>query len=418
MKPSLILAVLAAATTFAAAQGSLTPPPGAPAPVMKTLDQVEPRTDLQNAPAAAVNKADPNYEYVINQSGSYYLSGEIIASKAGAVLINAAGVTLDLNGFRISRGATTGRGVSIGAAADNSLVRNGTIRGFDYGVYTDSSGGNYPKNCTVSHLRVSGSAGGGIFMGGAALIENCLVTQVSGTGMNIGIYGGPGSNIQRCVAGENTVHYAIYGGDGSAISDCTSYKNNCNFGIIAAQGSVLSNCNASYNTGNLGSSRGIFVSNNARAFNCVATGNTSSVTLTSSTGIGIDGATGSTIESCRANSNSGDGIRVSADCVVIGSSASLNGPSSADAAGIHATGQGNRIENNSVNGNDRGIDVDDIRNMVFRNTAKANGTNFDIVPNNVCGAVMNRTAPASAAILGNSGASSTGTTDPLANFAH
>jgi hypothetical protein len=32
------------------AQGSLTPPPGAPAPTMKTLDQIEARTPISSAP--------------------------------------------------------------------------------------------------------------------------------------------------------------------------------------------------------------------------------------------------------------------------------------------------------------------------------------------------------------------------------
>src|SRR6478672_4455539 len=67
-------------STFAFPQGSLTPPPGTPAPTMKTLDQVdthidvkgEKRIDLQNAPAAAVTTTDANYHFIINQPGSYY----------------------------------------------------------------------------------------------------------------------------------------------------------------------------------------------------------------------------------------------------------------------------------------------------------------------------------------------------------
>ncbi len=40
------------------AQGSLTPPPGPPAPVMKTLDQVEARTPLNaGQPGVSINNA-------------------------------------------------------------------------------------------------------------------------------------------------------------------------------------------------------------------------------------------------------------------------------------------------------------------------------------------------------------------------
>src|SRR6478736_7070443 len=48
-------------------QGSLTPP-GAPAPTMKRLDEVEPRTNLQASPApAGVDTSNASYQFVINQ---------------------------------------------------------------------------------------------------------------------------------------------------------------------------------------------------------------------------------------------------------------------------------------------------------------------------------------------------------------
>src|SRR3989440_9193807 len=81
-------------------QGSLTPP-GAPAPTMKRLDEVEPRTNLQASPApAGVDTTNRNYQLVINQPGSYYLSANHGVTKASGVQINAEGVTLDLNGFQ------------------------------------------------------------------------------------------------------------------------------------------------------------------------------------------------------------------------------------------------------------------------------------------------------------------------------
>src|SRR5512141_2377001 len=75
----------------ALSQGSLTPP-GAPAPTMKTLQQVEPRTDVLTLPSGG------SAQYVISAPGSYYLTTNILgipsASKVG-ILIQANNVTLD-----------------------------------------------------------------------------------------------------------------------------------------------------------------------------------------------------------------------------------------------------------------------------------------------------------------------------------
>src|SRR3982751_6295714 len=89
-------------------QGSLTPP-GPPAPSMKKLDEIEPRTNLQATPApAGVDTANANYHFIINQPGSYYLSANLGVTKANGIQINVEGVTLDLNGFAISRASGTG----------------------------------------------------------------------------------------------------------------------------------------------------------------------------------------------------------------------------------------------------------------------------------------------------------------------
>src|SRR6476646_1869318 len=116
-------------STSAFPQGSLTPPPGTPAPAMKTLDQVdthidvkgEKRIDLQNAPAAAVTTTDANYHFIINQPGSYYLSANLGVTKTNGIQIAVDGVTLDLNGFQISRiSGSTGTGISaVGTVPSN-----------------------------------------------------------------------------------------------------------------------------------------------------------------------------------------------------------------------------------------------------------------------------------------------------------
>ena len=71
------------------AQGSLTPP-GPPAPSMKTLAQIEPRTPISSLP------------FTINQSGSYYVTTNLIGvSGQNGIIVQTRNVTIDLNGFGI-----------------------------------------------------------------------------------------------------------------------------------------------------------------------------------------------------------------------------------------------------------------------------------------------------------------------------
>src|SRR6476661_1617880 len=113
MKARTFLALLILVSSFllppsSFAQGSLTPP-GPPAPTMKRLDEVEPRTNLQATSApAGVDTTNPNYQFVITQPGSYYLSTNLAVTKANGIQINAEGVTLDMNGFQISRASGSG----------------------------------------------------------------------------------------------------------------------------------------------------------------------------------------------------------------------------------------------------------------------------------------------------------------------
>src|SRR4051812_31427609 len=112
-------------SSLASPQGSLTPP-GPPAATFKTLQQVEPRIDLQNAPASAVTTTNVFYHFVITQPGSYYLSANLGVTKPNGIQINTEGVTLDLNGFQISRASGTGgNGIEIAVASHRATVRNG-----------------------------------------------------------------------------------------------------------------------------------------------------------------------------------------------------------------------------------------------------------------------------------------------------
>lgn len=182
------LSTLNSPLSTALAQGSLTPPAGAPAPVMKSLDQIEARRPISSLP------------FTITQSGSYYLTTNLSVAVAGAITISANGVTLDLNGFTLSstapNAAAGGFGILLNGGWSDITIRNGHIRG---GVTNNGSGvfsgpgfahginyvGNAPRNVLVSHVTVSGCNNHGIYLsfGNSSVVESCGVRSVGQTGV-------------------------------------------------------------------------------------------------------------------------------------------------------------------------------------------------------------------------------------------
>jgi hypothetical protein len=196
------LTALALSSSFAFAQGPLNPP-AAPAPSMKSLDQIEARTPIPPSPATPV--AGPHFS--ITQPGSYYLTGNITVSTGDGIRITAASdVTIDLNGFTIKSTLTdtfNGRGISMPGIFYRLTVRNGSIvssstpsspQGFIDGIYSTG----LLQGALISGVKVSGVARYGIFIDGQGIVENCIATQNGATGIvsNNGV-------AVHCVAGGN-----------------------------------------------------------------------------------------------------------------------------------------------------------------------------------------------------------------------
>jgi hypothetical protein len=190
LRPALLAAAfILHPSSFILAQGSLTPP-GAPAPTMKTLDQLEARTPISTAP------------FTIGTSGSYYLTGNLSVTTGNAIVINADNVTLDLNGFTLSSTAATdiGSGVSITNVRTNVVVRNGSIRGlttysagtftkagFQSGIFVNTS---TSQNIRVADIHVSGVGNNGILLPTgtmpSSMAERCMVLVCSQLGLSAG----------------------------------------------------------------------------------------------------------------------------------------------------------------------------------------------------------------------------------------
>jgi len=386
------LTLTAAGLLFA---GPLDPPAGPVTSTYKTLTEVEPRIaiNLTNTPG------DADSLFKITQRGSYYLTGNItgVVGKHG-IEIAASGVTLDLMGFDLvgipGMGAFDGVSATVNSLT-NITIRNGSVRGWgDEGVDLETLG---PINSAVIDVRASGNTGNGIWASFGSTISGCSTFQNSGNGIVVG----PGSTLTGCTAYLNTGN-GIFA-DASTVVGCTAVFN-AGGGIFAEGGSTVTGCTAQQN-----SVRGIFVAAGSTVTGCTALGNS---------GDGIYAGEGSTVTGCTASSNTGDGIEVSSNCRVTDNTCAFNG-NGGNGSGIFASGgSDNRIEGNNCTGADRGINVDTAGNIIIRNTCSGNSIDWVIAANNVCGPILDRRAPASAAISGFTAPDSTGSTHPNANFSY
>lgn len=158
--------------------GNLTPP-GAPAPTMKTMQEVYDRAQAAE-PRTAISAATN-----ITQAGSYYLTGNI----SGTITIQANNVSLDLMGFRVAPGS--GSAITISNwYGENTLIHNGTLRPSSDNVALDA---RYSDYCRFEDLRIDGNnALCGIFARSRSLVRNCDVHGCN----NYGIYVGDNTEVR------------------------------------------------------------------------------------------------------------------------------------------------------------------------------------------------------------------------------
>jgi parallel beta-helix repeat protein len=348
---------------------------------MKTLEQIEPRIDLFNAPASAgVSTSDANSEFVITKPGSYYLTRNLSVMKYNGINVAIDGVTLDLNGFEIA-GADDSRGTAIivKAVAHRTTIRNGSITRMIAGIGCESVSSSRAKAGTASQIAVSHCRGHGLSLGDGWHIEACKTYANTGIGIVAGI--------------------------GSSVSNCTSSDNDDD-GILAFSGSALVNCAVRDNKG-----AGMVAYSGSTVSHCAASGN------------GRDGFAlkeGCTITDCSADGNTADGITANyGKSRIARNVAKDNGVGTGVAAGIRVAATDNRIEENHSVDNDIGFEITGSGNLVVKNSAAGNTLNYSIAAGNRYGAILDLTATDAAAATGNSapGTLST-TTNPWANFAH
>lgn len=213
------LAWLGLSATTVLASGPLTPP-GAPAPTMKTLDEIEPRTPISALP------------FTINQRGSYYLTANLTGSAgANGISINANDVTIDLRGFTLVGVAGSADGIRVTGSRTNIAIYNGVVRDWSNDGIDCSSA----YNSQLRDLRTSNNSFEGMQVGTGGLVLHCT-SQANGED---GIDAGNGCTITACSASANR-QSGITVDDGGIVSDCSASANSLH-GIQARSGCRLVN---------------------------------------------------------------------------------------------------------------------------------------------------------------------------------
>jgi len=370
----------------ALAQGPLAPL-GTPAPTMKTLEQVEPRTAISSLP------------FPISAPGSYYLTTNLTGVVASAgITINAGGVTLDLNGFELAGVPGSLDGIVVPAAQSNIAIHNGTIR--DWGGSgvegASATGGEY------HHLRLSDNGAAGLSCGTNSVVAYCTATDngengivvhegtvtgcaANGNGHN-GVNANKGSTVAACTTNGNGLS-GVVASQGCTVRECTARSNGFN-GIFAVSGCTVSGCTAQFNTANgIEASAGIIreclaLNNQGQGIRANTLSHVIGCNARSNADDGIFAFNNSLVSDCVASLNTGDGIEAASDCRVVNNACTGNGLTAGDGAAIHVTGTGNRIENNEATTSDRGLDIDGADNYVTGNRVQGNTDNYDIVAGN------------------------------------
>ncbi len=414
--PALIL-IAAAGAVLA---GPLNPPAGPVASSYKTLTEVEPRTAI-GQPA---NPANGSVMIIINQSGSYYLSSNIVAPagfQGSGIQIAADNVTLDLNGFSVV-GTGLGNSVSSGITADNNTgkrltLRNGVLRNWaGAGIDTATTGAG---GATIENVRAVGNKSNGFSTGPDTLLRSCVASSNTGDGFNTGLSNSladcsadnntdagfapfASSSLRGCIARFNTGLGFASGGASNLFDGCSARQNSAG-GFAAFGGSSLSHCIAESNAG-----FGFNVSA-ATVIGCTATstsGATGDGFRTGSTGIvtdcvasnntrdGFSLGEDSIADRCNAYGNGGNDFRGSIantflNCIASGPTTLSLGAN----AGFVLTGARNRIEGCQAIRHVRGFEATVTGNIFLRNTASGNTDNYgQVVAGNFIGTIITTAA--------------------------
>lgn len=276
---------------------------------------------------------------------------------------NAIGFTF--RGFNIGADSTlegctaTGTGIAVSTTAGGVRLRDCMV--------TDSpiSLGN---SAHLTNVVVRSTTGTGITVAENSVLVGCRSSVNAGSGFSIG----PRSIVTDCLAASN-VQSGFVGTDSITFTNCRAESNTLR-GFIGNDRCTFTACAASLNL-----SSGFVVRDGATFTNCFASDNT---------GDGFNARFGSRWDACTSRSNTADGIEASSGAIVLNCLLDTNGLGATVGANVRITGDSGRIDGNSLIGADFGIQTTGGGNLIVRNHARNNTSNYGgIAPGNDVGPI-------------------------------
>jgi|WetSurMetagenome_2_1015567.scaffolds.fasta_scaffold327930_1 hypothetical protein len=139
---------------------------------------------------AAVGTKISSVPLTIGTSGFYFFTGNLSHSGSDpAITVSANNVTIDLMGFSLIHTGIDGLGPGIRMSGCNNVeIRNGTIRGFYYGIIDPSTSATNHRVSNIVALNPGvGTTGANILLNGTDhLVKSCTAANGGGGGIYIG----------------------------------------------------------------------------------------------------------------------------------------------------------------------------------------------------------------------------------------
>jgi hypothetical protein len=212
-------------------------PPGAPAPTMKRLDQIDPSVCIESLP------------HTITAPGLYSLCYSLTAVPGQpGITVLASDVVIDGGGFVLQGVPGSLDGIFVEGEQDNVVVKNVVVRGFGgHGIHAHESS----VHCVSTQCRDNDGSG---FVISAAVLEACVSSDNGGDGLDAPVtqrHRGHVTILKRCDFSNNGgVGVRLTGGRGGDCDDTRAFSNGAEgFLVTGAEGhvTILKRCDSSSN---------------------------------------------------------------------------------------------------------------------------------------------------------------------------